>query len=64
MKRRKQKLGSRKRIVKGGKWQVEKCSPVCRILRKVTAIILINSDRIDELNEILWKDMEKYKIKE
>ena len=27
-------------------------------------IILINSDRIDELNDVLWKDMEKYKIKE
>ena len=27
-------------------------------------IILISSDRIDELNDLLWKDMEKYKIKE
>ena len=27
-------------------------------------IILINADRIDELNDVLWKDMEKYKIKE
>ena len=27
-------------------------------------IILINADRIDELNDVLWKDMEKYKINE
>tara|TARA_R100000808_G_C2077609_1_gene102692 strand:+ start:431 stop:589 length:159 start_codon:yes stop_codon:yes gene_type:complete len=27
-------------------------------------IIFLQSGRIDELNDLLWKDMEKYKIKE
>jgi len=27
-------------------------------------IILLHSDRLEELNDVLWKDMEKYKIKE
>tara|TARA_R100001530_G_scaffold133786_1_gene107687 strand:- start:1504 stop:1662 length:159 start_codon:yes stop_codon:yes gene_type:complete len=27
-------------------------------------IILLHSDRLEELNDVLWKHMEKYKIKE
>ena len=27
-------------------------------------ILMLNSGRIDELGEVLWKDMEKYKEKE